>query len=127
MTPEEQEQMKVGVVAVRNALGEGVDIQSAKIEESLWYYYFDTDKTTAYLRSKTMNRPFKHVSDLMLEILSPPEKPTRKQNDSLKASKFDQALKDSTGKQPCTRSYFTLFATNSFKQLMGAPCAQLWA
>lgn len=38
---------------VRSILrGEGMVVTDADIEESLWYYYYDVDKTVNYLRSK---------------------------------------------------------------------------
>lgn len=44
--------MRAGVLAVRDALGTVVAIADEKIEESLWYYYFDVNKTIAYLKSE---------------------------------------------------------------------------
>lgn len=52
MSPEEQEQMKARVAVVYNALGDQSGFSKEKIEETLWYYYFDVDKSLAYLQSK---------------------------------------------------------------------------
>jgi len=55
MSAEDQASLRDGVVAVREVLGgEGTDgaaVTTKEIEESLWYYYFDVEKTVAYLLS----------------------------------------------------------------------------
>ena len=52
MTAEDKEQLRHGTIAVREALEPGLEVSDKEIEESLWYYYFDVDKTLAYLRKR---------------------------------------------------------------------------
>ena len=57
MSAEDQASMREGVAAVREVLGgdgtEGAGVTTKEIEESLWYYYFDVEKTVAYLLSES--------------------------------------------------------------------------
>jgi len=48
---EDQIKMRQGTDAVREALGQDSDTTTKEIEEALWYYYYDVDKTLAYLTS----------------------------------------------------------------------------
>ena len=48
---EDQMKMRQGTDAVREALGQDSDTTTKEIEEALWYYYYDVDKTVAYLTS----------------------------------------------------------------------------
>ena len=42
--------MRQGTIAVREALREGLDhITDKQIQEALWHYYYDVDKSVAYL------------------------------------------------------------------------------
>ena len=46
-----KEQLDDGKTEVRSILGtEGIVVTDAEIEESLWHYYYDVDKTVNYLR-----------------------------------------------------------------------------
>lgn len=58
MSAEDQANMREGAAAVRDVLGgagsEGAAITTKEIEESLWYYYFDVEKTVAYLLSTSI-------------------------------------------------------------------------
>ena len=52
MTDDDKAQMRESSVKVRHALAPDVpDVTDREIEESLWYYYYDVDKTVAYLTS----------------------------------------------------------------------------
>jgi len=51
MTDEDKEQMMLGMAKVRSALGDDFDVSDAQIQESLWHYWFDADKTIVYLKS----------------------------------------------------------------------------
>jgi elongation factor 1 alpha-like protein len=51
MTTEDQARLREGFEQVREALGAGSPATTKEIEESLWYYYFDVEKTVAYLLS----------------------------------------------------------------------------
>lgn len=47
--------MRLGTIAVRDALGQGVPgITDKDIQEALWHYYYDLDKSANYLLSKAM-------------------------------------------------------------------------
>lgn len=47
-----KEQLHKGKIEVRSILGgEAILVTDAEIEESLWHYYYDVDKTVNYLRS----------------------------------------------------------------------------
>lgn len=46
------EQLRIGTIKVRNVLGEDVPVSSKEIEDSLWHYYYDVDKTVNYLLSR---------------------------------------------------------------------------
>lgn len=45
------EQLRTGTVEVRNVLGDDVPVTNKEIEDSLWHYYYDIDKTVKYLLS----------------------------------------------------------------------------
>lgn len=50
---EDQEQLRVGTIAVREELGEDSDFTTDKeIQDALWYYYYDIEKSVAYLRKQ---------------------------------------------------------------------------
>jgi len=60
LSPEDQALMASGIAAVSLALGDNIKkISKATVEESLWHYYFDADKTVAYLTSKFIDPPKK--------------------------------------------------------------------
>ncbi|CAG8466063.1 3937_t:CDS:10 [Ambispora gerdemannii] len=52
MTPKQTEQMKTGLQQVRQLIGVDTGITDAEIENSLWYYYFDTKETINWLLGK---------------------------------------------------------------------------
>ena len=45
------EQLRLGTIKVRDILGEDAGITDKEIEDSLWHYYYDIDKTVNYLLS----------------------------------------------------------------------------
>lgn len=47
------ERLRTGILQVRSILGDSVSVTSTEIEDSLWHYYYDVDKTVNYLRSET--------------------------------------------------------------------------
>ncbi|KAI9742998.1 MAG: Hsp70 suppressor, GTPase facilitates ribosomal subunit dissociation [Claussenomyces sp. TS43310] len=50
LSEEDQEQMRLGTIAVREVLGPDVlDITDQEIREALWHYYYDVEKSTGYL------------------------------------------------------------------------------
>lgn len=53
LSPEDKVQMAEGTAEVRRALGPQADkVTTPQIQESLWHYYYDVDKTVAYLINK---------------------------------------------------------------------------
>ena len=43
------EQLSLGTAEVRDVLGPDISITDKEIEDSLWHYYYDVDKTVNYL------------------------------------------------------------------------------
>ncbi|KAI0968268.1 P-loop containing nucleoside triphosphate hydrolase protein [Xylaria arbuscula] len=53
LSPEDRAQMVAGTVAVRAALGDDSSkVTTQQVEEALWHYYYDIEKSVAYLTSK---------------------------------------------------------------------------
>lgn len=44
--------MQIGTASVRSVLGPEVLVSDKEIQDSLWHYYYDVDKTVTYLLSK---------------------------------------------------------------------------
>jgi elongation factor 1 alpha-like protein len=44
--------MRLGTVRVQEALGSAVPVSEKEIQEALWHYYYDVDKSVTYLKSK---------------------------------------------------------------------------
>ncbi|KAK3342880.1 P-loop containing nucleoside triphosphate hydrolase protein [Neurospora tetraspora] len=60
LSPEDQVRMREGTAQVLEALGvEAHKVTKAQIEESLWHYFWDVDKTITYLISKYIDPPKK--------------------------------------------------------------------
>lgn len=56
LSPEDRALMSQGTADVQAALGvEASKVTVAQIEEALWHYYYDVDKTVAYLTAKFIN------------------------------------------------------------------------
>lgn len=51
MTDEDREQLRMGTAKVKSLLDPSIDVPDAQIQESLWHYYFDVEKTVVYLKS----------------------------------------------------------------------------
>ncbi|KAL9034795.1 MAG: hypothetical protein Q9214_006884, partial [Letrouitia sp. 1 TL-2023] len=49
LTAEDKEQLRLGTIKVRNVLGQDIEATDKDIEDSLWYYFYDVDKTVNYL------------------------------------------------------------------------------
>lgn len=47
------EHLRLGTAKVRDVLGPELPITDKEIEDSLWHYYYDIDKTVNYLLSMT--------------------------------------------------------------------------
>lgn len=54
LSAEDKEQMRIGTINVREALGEQVSgfVTDAQIQEALWHYYYDVGKSVIYLKSE---------------------------------------------------------------------------
>lgn len=51
VSPEDKEQLRQGTIKVREVLGVEPIATDAEIQESLWHYYYDVEKTVNYLLS----------------------------------------------------------------------------
>ena len=51
MTPEDREQLRQGTLKVRAAMSEAHNFSDQQIQDALWHYWFDADKTIIYLKS----------------------------------------------------------------------------
>ncbi|KAI1153723.1 hypothetical protein F4825DRAFT_473749 [Nemania diffusa] len=57
LSPEDRAQMIAGTSQVRLALGsDATKVTAQQIEEALWHYYYDTEKSVAYLKSKYISQ-----------------------------------------------------------------------
>ncbi|KAK4134952.1 hypothetical protein BT67DRAFT_420483 [Trichocladium antarcticum] len=62
LSPEDRALMTAGTIDVQAALGVEVSkVTVAQIEEALWHYYFDVDKSVTYLTTKFINPPPKET------------------------------------------------------------------
>ncbi|KAI1079899.1 HBS1 N-terminus-domain-containing protein [Whalleya microplaca] len=58
LSPEDRAQLEAGTAEIRAALGnESSKITPQQIQEALWHYYYDVDKSIAYLTSKFIAPP----------------------------------------------------------------------
>lgn len=46
------EQLRTGTQAIKELMGPDTTVTDKEIEEALWYYYFDVDKSVTYLLSE---------------------------------------------------------------------------
>ncbi|KAL6714445.1 hypothetical protein ACLMJK_007869 [Lecanora helva] len=46
---EDKEQLRIGTIKVRNIIGDDVSVTNKDIEDSLWHYYYDVEKTVNFL------------------------------------------------------------------------------
>ncbi|KAI9657827.1 MAG: Hsp70 suppressor, GTPase facilitates ribosomal subunit dissociation [Alyxoria varia] len=55
LSPEDQEQMRQGTIAVREQLEPaGINASKSEIEETLYYYFYDVEKSVGYIKSKLL-------------------------------------------------------------------------
>lgn len=52
LAPEDKEHLRRGTVDVRNTLGLDFPATDKEIQDSLYYYYYDVEKTVQYLLSR---------------------------------------------------------------------------
>ncbi|KIV83257.1 translation elongation factor Tu [Exophiala sideris] len=57
LSPEDKEQMRLGSIKVREALGPTIAVSEKEIEETLWHYYYDVGKSVDYLKNQHKNTP----------------------------------------------------------------------
>ncbi|GJC89685.1 HBS1-like protein [Colletotrichum liriopes] len=58
LSPEDREAMNIGTATVQSALGPDADkVTAQQIQDALWYYYYDVDKTVSYLQKKFITPP----------------------------------------------------------------------
>lgn len=55
------EQLAIGAVKVRAILGDSPQISDFEIQEALWHYWFEVDKTVIFLKSKHLQS---HLTDI---------------------------------------------------------------
>ncbi|OAG18739.1 hypothetical protein CC77DRAFT_1022266 [Alternaria alternata] len=89
MTEDDKEQMRVGTVKVREALGDMSDFTSdEQIQEALWHYYYDIGKSVSYLKNKLG--------------VAEPKQEAPKQEKAKPVSRFDQAASVADQNAPAT-------------------------
>lgn len=63
LSPEDKVQMDEGTADIKRALGpRAVDVTTKQIQDALWHYYYDVDKSVAYLLNKFIDPAPKPVS-----------------------------------------------------------------
>ncbi|KAK8053508.1 P-loop containing nucleoside triphosphate hydrolase protein [Apiospora saccharicola] len=68
LSPEDKAQMEAGTAQVRDALGPQTSkVTTAQIQDALWHYFYDIDKTVAYLVTK-------HIASPKAAKSAPPQK-----------------------------------------------------
>lgn len=92
MTDDDKEQMRIGTIRVREALGEfEAGVSDAQIQEALWHYYYDVAKSVSYLKNKLGG------------VQTPKAAPKKEKT----VSKFDQVANAAAQKAPTTPGKFT--------------------
>ena len=51
LTSEDKEQLRLGLIRVRESLGDSVPATDEEIQEALWHYYYDVAKSVAFVKS----------------------------------------------------------------------------
>ncbi|KAI1626008.1 elongation factor EF-1 alpha subunit [Exophiala viscosa] len=66
LSPEDKEQMRLGAIKVREALGSAIPVSDKEIQETLWHYYYDVGKSVVYLKNqhKATPTPLKKQSNV---------------------------------------------------------------
>jgi len=81
--------MRIGTAKVLEALGSSLSVSDKEIQDSLWHYYYDIDKTVSYLKSKYSNRPRYGLPSHQMTDKHAPK--TAQPKKTKKNSRFDQA------------------------------------
>lgn len=62
LSPEDKEQMRIGTAQVKEALGDAFPVSDQAIQDALWHYFYDIDKSVSYLKSRFMlSLSFAHI------------------------------------------------------------------
>lgn len=68
ISEEDKENLRLGTIKVRELLPQGSGhINDKQIQEALWHYYYDVDKSVAYLRKEYMAKPKKEQKKATVE------------------------------------------------------------
>jgi elongation factor 1 alpha-like protein len=51
LTSEDKEQLRLGLIRVRESLGDSIAATDEEIQEALWHYYYDVAKSVAFVKS----------------------------------------------------------------------------
>ena len=89
------EQMRIGTTKVQDALGSSFSISEKEIQEALWHYYYDIDKSVSYLKSKFHSSVVEQITHTMLDKHAPKAPQPKKQKP---VSRFDQVAAEVTQK-----------------------------
>jgi elongation factor 1 alpha-like protein len=55
---EDLEQLRLGTIAVREVLQEAANhVTDKQIQDTLWHYYYDVEKSVAYILNTYMEKP----------------------------------------------------------------------
>ncbi|KAL0941731.1 elongation factor Tu GTP binding domain-containing protein [Colletotrichum truncatum] len=88
LSPEDREAMAQGTEAVRSALGSDADkLTTQQIQDALWYYFYDIEKSVSYLKKKYIAPP-------------PKQEPKKTKDDGLGFWGFDSKAMDDAGVVP---------------------------
>ncbi|KAK5192036.1 hypothetical protein LTR47_003493 [Exophiala xenobiotica] len=98
MSPEDKEQMRLSTIKVREALGPTFQVADNEIQETLWHYYYDVDKSVVYLKNKqkpTATPSKKQINDSKSKLAPfycPTSLPTRLGSDRVGHDCFEAAM-----------------------------------
>ena len=67
MSPADKARMANALRQTKNIIGEVPSLTDQKIEETLWYYYFDVERTVGYLLSESCSC-YSNVYELGLDV-----------------------------------------------------------
>ncbi|KAK1725982.1 P-loop containing nucleoside triphosphate hydrolase protein [Colletotrichum acutatum] len=102
LSAEDREAMAIGTATVQSTLGPDADkVTVQQIQESLWHYYYDIEKTVSYLQKK---------------FIAPPPAPKQEKKIKDAGSKFDAAAK-SASKKAVAKSTGSQTPNSEMKQL----------
>ncbi|KAG9302906.1 hypothetical protein G9A89_022322 [Geosiphon pyriformis] len=96
MTNEEKAQMEVGLREVKAIIGDNTGITDKEIEDSLWYYYFDSQKTINWLLDQSYKNQLKEIktSSVKKTKLQDPVIPPTKKGGNKNAFSFEEPSPD---------------------------------